>query len=147
MAADHDTKTFILMGPWHSLCRSTRVRVCHYILMCIRTDQIMPLWYFGSWHHSHVFLQETTPAAVVAYNDDDDDDEEAEDMEAFEQSGMLEQVDKVGHLHVCACVHACVRVCAYVCVLACAPVCICACLCTCMCVHTRVCDVTVCVLV
>ncbi|KAK7091001.1 ubiquitin-like-conjugating enzyme ATG3 [Littorina saxatilis] len=34
------------------------------------------------------------PAAVVASNDDDDDDEEAEDMEAFEQSGMLEQLDK-----------------------------------------------------
>ena len=137
MAADHDTKTFILMGPWHSLCRSTQVGVCHYILMCIRTDQIMPLWYFGSWHHSHVFLQETTPAAVVAYNDDDDDDEEAEDMEAFEQSGMLEQVDKVGHLHVCVCVRACMHVCVcvhmcvcllvhlYVYVHVCAPVCVC----------------------
>ncbi|XP_076453829.1 ubiquitin-like-conjugating enzyme ATG3 [Babylonia areolata] len=32
--------------------------------------------------------------AVVPANDDDDDDEEAEDMEAFEQSGMLDAVDK-----------------------------------------------------
>ena len=103
MAADRDTKKFILMGPWCSLCHSTRVSVCH-ILVSIRTDQIMPLWSFGCWHHSHVFLQETPPTAVVAYNDDDDDDEEAEDMEAFEQSGMLEQVDKVGRLHVCVCV-------------------------------------------
>ena len=149
------------MGPWRSLRRSTWVSVCYYILMCIRTAWIMPLWYFGSWHHSHVFLQETPPAAVVAYNDDDEDDEEAEDMEAFEQSGMLEQVDKVGRLHVCACV----CVCAYVCVLACAPVCMCMlvcvsvcalmsvwlcaclwvlacvheCICTCLCVCGRVC--------
>ena len=36
---------------------------------------------------------------VMADNDDDDDDdeEEAEDMEAFEESGMLEQVDNVSH--------------------------------------------------
>ena len=125
------------MGPWHSLCRSTRVSVCHYILMCIRTDQIMPLWYFGSWHHSHVFLQETTPAAVVAYNDDDDDDEEAEDMEAFEQSGMLEQVDKVGHLHVCVCV--CVRACMCACVCICVCACLCTCMYMCMFVHLYVC--------
>ena len=36
---------------------------------------------------------------MVAAADDDDDDEEAEDMEAFEQSGMLDTIDKV--LHVC----------------------------------------------
>ena len=32
---------------------------------------------------------------VQSYDDDDDDDEPAEDMEAFEESGMLEAEDTV----------------------------------------------------
>lgn len=38
--------------------------------------------------------KDAPPPAAVPANDDDDDDEEAEDMEAFEQSGMLDAVDK-----------------------------------------------------
>lgn len=32
----------------------------------------------------------------MSYDDDDDDDGEAEDMEAFERSGMLDKIDRVG---------------------------------------------------
>ncbi|KAL8559230.1 E2-like enzyme [Nucella lapillus] len=38
--------------------------------------------------------KDTPPPGAAPANDDEDDDEEAEDMEAFEQSGMLDAVDK-----------------------------------------------------
>lgn len=38
--------------------------------------------------------KESHPAAVAAANDDEDEEEEAEDMEAFEESGMLDKLDR-----------------------------------------------------
>ncbi|XP_025078647.1 ubiquitin-like-conjugating enzyme ATG3 [Pomacea canaliculata] len=38
--------------------------------------------------------KESQPSVPVSYDDDDDDDGEAEDMEAFERSGMLDKIDR-----------------------------------------------------
>lgn len=48
-------------------------------------------------HVVYYTLQGPAPAAgpAGAQEDDEDDDEEAEDMEAFEESGMLEEEDNV----------------------------------------------------